>query len=101
MIRSEIQVDTVRMRTDIQELNQLLTRLRQEKSGMVQEVDELSATWSGPAHTTFRQQFALDTEALDTLCGNVTALIQGMEQARQEYDSCDRKVDDLVNGIRV
>ena len=98
---TDIRVNTGNLQKDIGKLREALNGLIRTKDTMVGEVQELNTMWKGPANLAFNQQFMLDQEEFENLSGILEKMLQAMENAREQYDICDSKVNDLVNTIRI
>lgn len=101
MAVKEIAVDTSALYGDIQELREALSAVRSQLSDMFGQIAELDAMWDGPANAEFDRQFGMDHENAENMCKTVESLIECMEYARNQYNSCENEVNDIVSVIRV
>ncbi len=101
MAMKEISINTATLSRDIDQLYVLLGQLEKDRTRMIQEIQELNAMWKGPSNQAFNQQFKTDCTSFENLCRTIREMIRAMEHAREEYDSCDRKVNSLVCALRI
>lgn len=101
MAMREISINTAALSRDIEQLNRLLRQLEKDRMRMIQEIQELNAMWKGPSNQAFNEQFKTDCTSFENLCRTIREMIQAMEHAKAEYDSCDRKVNSLVCALRI
>jgi uncharacterized protein YukE len=64
-------------------------------------VENLNAMWSGTAHDVFVGEIAVDKETFTALNREIQNLIDCMEYAKSQYDSCESEVDSLIAAISV
>lgn len=101
MTSREIAVNTSTLANDIQELRTALSAAREQLKDMFGQITELDAMWDGPANAEFNKQFGVDHENATNLCNTVESLIECMEYARDQYNSCENEVDGMVSSIQI
>lgn len=101
MANQEISINTDSLTADIAELNRTLAMARKELNDMFTQIQELDAMWDGPANETFNRQFANDYENAKGLCATVQSLIECMQYAREQYNSCENQVNTIVSAINI
>ena len=97
----EIEINTDSLGRDIESLRGALDTIRKDKNRMVEEISQLSTMWKGPANQAFVKQFSLDCISFDNLIQTIEEMIRAMENAKKEYEKCDRKVIDIANTVKV
>lgn len=97
----EIEVDTDGLRTQIAQLEEKLQLTREELIRLTDSVDALQSMWNGPAHDEFNKQYELDRERMEQMCTIIQNVLEGMQNARAEYDRCEGDVGSLVAGMQV
>ena len=95
------EVDTVQLNNSAEALREKLAALRIQFSAMSQSVAELSGLWEGTAKQAFQVQFDKDYADFEDYCKSVSELIDSLETASREYDSCEDKVRAAVDAVRV
>lgn len=101
MAVKEIAVDTSVLSGDIQELRTALGAVRSQLNDMFGQITELDAMWDGPANAEFTRQFGIDHENAENMCKTVESLIECMEYARDQYNSCEDEVNSKVASIQI
>lgn len=97
----EITVDTAALAGDIEELQNVLAKVRSQLNQMFEQVSELDAMWDGPANAEFNRQFANDYENSKELCNTVESIIQCMQYAKEQYNICENEVNGIVASINI
>lgn len=96
-----IEINIGTLDTDIQEMQNELTALRNEMKLAFESVTALDAMWNGPANDAFNQAFQQDHQAMDDMCEIMDSLIDFMENARDEYRKCEAAVSAEIDSIRI
>ncbi len=97
----EIEVDTDGLQAQINQLEETLRMTRDDLAKLTERVDSLQAMWNGPAHDEFNKQYQRDRERMENMCLIIQNVIDGMQQARVEYDQCESEVGSVVASIHV
>ena len=100
MSAKEITVNTSTLTGDIEELRALLSANAQLEE-MFSRVKELDTMWDGPANSEFNLQFSNDYENAKNICKTVESLLECMEFAKNEYNSCENEVNTIVSAISI
>lgn len=98
---SKIEMETMDLQRDIDNLYVHLNRMRQTGEKMRTEVIALNAMWEGEAKTAFTAQFEADYEKLQFMVKIIETFIKDLEFARDNYNSCENNVATIINSIRV
>lgn len=101
MSAREITVNTSTLTGDIEELRETLSGVGVQLEEMFNQVKELDTMWDGPANKEFNLQFGNDYENAKSLCKTVESLLECMEFARNEYNSCENEVNTIVSAISI
>lgn len=101
MTIKEITVDTSTLTGDINELRVALLSARTQLKDMFDQIAELDRMWDGPANQEFNRQFGNDYKNAKNLCETIDALIDCMEFARNQYNSCEDKINQIVSAISI
>ena len=97
----EISVNTDSLAKDIETLKENLNAIKKDLGNMYDRVRVLDAGWDGPANEEFNKQFDADRKNMEAVCKTVEKIIQNLEYARKEYDSCEKSVGSIVAAIKV
>lgn len=101
MANQEITVNTDTLASDIAELSSTLNTARKMLTDMFTQIQELDAMWDGPANDEFNRQFINDHENAEGLCKTVESLIECMEYAKEQYNSCESQVNGMISAINI
>lgn len=101
MANQEITVNIDTLASDIAELNNTLSTARKMLGDMFTQIQELDAMWDGPANDEFNKQFVNDHENAKEMCATVQSLIECMEYAKEQYNSCENQVNGIVSAINI
>ena len=99
MAIKEIEIETNTLATDIGELTNELEVARKYIQTMATDMTELDTMWDGPANQVFMMQFQNDVQYAEEICGMLQKLIECMEYAKKQYDSCESEVSSLIASI--
>ena len=92
----EIEVDTKTLQRDIDNLNRLIEKIKVQKKRLMDSVQQMNATWTGPANAVFNAQFANDMISFDNMITVLSDMSKSMKKARKEYDQCENRVDGII-----
>lgn len=101
MAIKEIAVNTTTLTNDINELKIALSDAKAQLEEMFNQVAELDAMWDGPANEEFNKQFGNDYKNAKNLCKTIESLLECMEFARNQYNSCENEVNSIVSAISI
>lgn len=96
-----IKVNTARLDTDAQSVADDIAKMKTQMKKMKVSVKQLDAMWDGTSSEAFKKAFQDDMKALDIILGNLQSLHSYEVTAKSKYDTCEKKVSELVAGIRV
>lgn len=96
---SWLRMNTERMNTDHEAMEQLLATTRQDVEAIKARMDLLNGMWTGPAHDAEMQQFEADYENIQELCRLFQELIDRFQEDCSAYTQCEQQVQDLVNAL--
>jgi len=94
-------VDTDNLRKDASTLRQYLRTIEQTSAGLRDNITRVSSMWDGPAREAFYHQFMEDCEELSEIANQIRGIIDSLEDAAKEYDSCNCIVRSIVDSIRM
>lgn len=97
----EITINTNALEDDITRLRENLKDLANLKKAMITDIETLNRMWKGKSNIAFNLQFQQDKVQFEQLEKALGEMVEAMENAKQQYDICDHKVNDLVNNIKV
>jgi WXG100 family type VII secretion target len=97
----EITVNTSTLNSDIGELQTALDSAKAQLEDMFNQITELDTMWDGDANEEFNKQFRIDYDNTKSLFDTIKSLIECMEYARDQYNSCENEVGNLVNSIKI
>lgn len=79
---------------DVRRIGQLIAQVSEE-------TDELNQMWSGTKQQSFQKTAAADKEKLNEIFLDMKKIIEDMDAAQKEYESCEETVFDIIRAIRV
>jgi uncharacterized protein YukE len=98
---TEIAVDTDILNSDIGELQMLLDSAKLQLDEMFNQIVELNTMWEGAAKEQLINQFELDYSNAKNIIETIESLIECMKYARNQYNSCENEIENLVNSIKI
>ena len=101
MAVNEIEMNTSTLSGTIESLERETSQLERQVQTMFQQVQELDQMWTGTAKQVFSQQFQADYQTCKDMCAELKEVVKSFRYARDEYNRCERRVDELVRQLRV
>lgn len=95
------EVDTNNLRKDVNTLRQYLQVVEQTHAELRDKMTEVSSMWEGPAKEAFHHQFKNDCAELIEVCKQLREVLESMDAAAKEYDSCDGRIKSIIDAIQV
>lgn len=96
-----IKVNTVRLGNDADKVRKCISTMNKQMESMKAQIAQLDAMWDGPSSDAFKMAFHDDMKALSIVLKNLEKIHQYETTAKKKYDSCEKKVADIVAGIHV
>lgn len=97
----EIAVNTITLSSDIDTLTTTLGQVQSNLDKMYDAVKVLDSMWDGEANQTFNLQFQSDKDAMGDVCKNLKKVIDCMTYAKEQYNTCEGRVGEIVSSIRI
>ena len=101
MTKDYATIDTARLKSDISQIETDLVRAEKETQDMFTAVVTLNQMWKGPANTAFNQQFISDYNRMKNHLANLRKFKQRLEEDKAAYETCEAKVFNRVNALKV
>lgn len=96
-----IKIDTERLNSTISGMESDLDQINNLIAQIYQEMKQLDTMWDGPANDMFNVQFEKDNQEFLRICGKVKDYIGKLDYAKNEYNKCENKVNEIVRSIRI
>ena len=87
-----IKVSVNRMRSDSDELQELIERLPQAIENLGNTMDALALCWEGPAFVSFQKQVSSDIDNMEKLYRFLSNYISHIETGSQKYLEAEQNV---------
>ena len=100
-VNEKLEIDTMRLQGDIDDLRSHLRRMEQQGEEMMGGINALSQMWEGPAKAAFTVQFQADYETLQSMGQVLDTLIKSLEFAKENYITCESNVSSIISSIRI
>lgn len=97
----KIKINTARLGTDAERVNNYITKIEQEITNMKESVSQLDRMWDGPSREAFKKAFADDMNAIASLVNSLKSIWTYGTNAKTEYEKCEQKVSSLISEIQV
>lgn len=98
---SYIEIDTGRLRQDMDSLSSCVERSRQCLKDMSDIVTALNGQWEGAASSMFSQRVLEDLELLGEMIKEAAGLLECLGYADKEYVECENSVADIIAAVRI
>ena len=101
MDKREIAVDMDMMHNSARDLQDALDKMTAEIESLFLEIEEFTAMWDGAAHEDFLRQLWQDNQKMQEFENAAQKLVECMEYAGKEYQSCENAVSSIVHTIQI
>ncbi|MDO5410937.1 MAG: WXG100 family type VII secretion target [Lachnospiraceae bacterium] len=101
MAVSPIKINTNRLKTDADQIENVICSMEKKKEKLQAELEHLNSMWEGPAKESFTKAFRSDLKILDSVLKNLRTIQRYEVQSKEKYDNCENRVHELVSGIKV
>ena len=98
---NKVATDTMMMKNDIRELEELLEEVKTKMQTIKQEIGELNVMWDGSTKIGFNNQFEEDYAALEQVMVCVSGMIHNMKLAQIEYVKCEDSIGDIIKNVNI
>jgi len=92
--------DLYHFNRDIASFSDALTRLREQKKQLEEDLQALHGMWQGDAHSAFVSRAAADLNEVDDLIRGFEELQKNLTDARDEYTDCEKDISSMIDFIR-
>lgn len=97
----KFEVDTIQLASDTESLRESLRKISDCRMKMYDAIRALDRMWKGAAHDTYVAQCEKDEEQMKALIQEITAVINNIGTARENYDKCEESVKEIAGQIRI
>lgn len=98
---NKIKVNTGSLNHTKTNVSNQIKQIRNQVTALYSDIALLDSMWEGEAHNAFHANFISDVRKLENLCKSLDGIVSYEDNAVKEYNSCEKKVADLIGGIRV
>lgn len=93
---ADLEVDIGSMKSLHSSVKDSVDDLEKQLQSMYQSVEELSATWEGPNHDVFTENFVKNVENMKELNKSLQAYAKALNKVRTLYGKCEEEVWQIV-----
>jgi len=101
MAKDYTKIDASRLMGDITKTEADIAQSEKETDGMFAAVAELNKMWQGPANEAFNQQFIDDYNRMKNYLSNLKKYAQRLREDKTAYESCESRVREKVNALKI
>lgn len=95
------EVETASLASTIRRMEAELENIDAISQKLYAALEALDSMWMGAAHDTFADQYRMDQEYLTEMKMLIMSLIEGLDDARMEYEQCEQSVETEIRKIAV
>ncbi len=96
-----IKVNTVRLKNDAETVNSCIKSMRKSIESIKSLSVQLDSMWDGEAGDVFNKELMKDIKDFERNIKNLEKIYKFEEKAHEGYESCEKKVDQVVAGIKI
>lgn len=97
----KIRINTSTLGNDAETIHQCIQKMKNSKANIEKSVQILDGMWDGTASEEFKSAIHTDLQLLDVQIQNLVKLFNYETRAKTKYESCERKVSDIVSSIKI
>lgn len=95
------EVDTDSLQRDANTLRQQLEVISLAHTELCDKMTEVAGMWEGPAKEAFHLQFKNDCNELTEVIKQIREVLDSMDIAVKEYNSCDDRIKGIIDAIQI
>ena len=95
------EVETASLASTIKQMDAELDSILTTSKDLYAALEALDGMWVGTAHDTFAAQYHTDQQILNGMIKTIMSVIEGMDDARAEYEQCEKSVETEIRKIAV
>ncbi len=97
----KIRVSTTQIGNAASNIGQIVSSMKSDIDSMFDGINGLNSMWDGDAHDAFVSSAQTDRERLLEVIDEINTIMQKLEEAQREYESCERTVASEIQSIQV
>ena len=101
MAINEIKVNTATLKNDADQIGQKIAAMEKQLESMHTSITQLNSMWEGPTKTAFAAVFENDRKAALQVIKELKSLNSYENMAKDKYNQCEKKIEEIVASIRV
>lgn len=86
---------------DIERFNSQYKELAANMQEVVDNMNSLSSSWEGEAHDQLMQSFEKDRAKMQQMIESIGKVLENLQYADGEYNSCEQRVSSIISQIQV
>lgn len=95
------EVETASLDSTVRSMESELSKIATLTTQLYAALEALDGMWVGAAHDTFAAQYAGDQQILENMRRTIDGVIEGMDKARKQYDTCEQSVSNAIKKISI
>ena len=95
------EVNTDCLQRDVHTLRQHLQTISLAHTELCDKMSAVAGMWDGPAKEAFHLQFTNDCAELAEVIKQIREVLDSMDVAVKEYNSCDDRVKAIIDAIQI
>lgn len=96
-----VEVNTDKLRSDTNEMNVILEKMKSSVDDMFSAVEHLNTMWEGSANTVFNEKFGSSYDDIKSYFSSVKKFLENITADCSSYDECERSVSELVESMQI
>lgn len=101
MAINEIKVNTGKLKSDAEQVGNCIKEMEKQLEKLAATIAELNKMWEGPTKTVFTAVVENDRKAALEVVKEVKSLYDYETMAKNKYNECEKKIEDIIASIRV
>lgn len=101
MAINEIKVNTGRLKTDADQVGECIKAMEKQLENLAATIADLNKMWEGPTKMVFTSVVENDRKAALAVVKELKSVHDYEMMAKNRYNECEKKIEDIIASIRV
>lgn len=97
----KFEVDTNQVSRTVTQMTELIQKIADEKTHMMNEINTLNGMWVGEAHDVFVAQAQTDDNQMQEFIQHLYRIAERFDQAKIAYETCERSAVETIAAISI
>ena len=97
----KLKVDVAKLTTDSTQIEKSIQSMKKQLQMLQKQSSILDSMWDGPTSESFKKEFITDMKTFNTIINNLQKINHYEALAKRKYDTCEKRIGQIVDSIKV